>query len=136
MNVKKLFLLLGVALYASTCHAAMPKVFRFKDPLSAEEHAQLGGIYEQQGLLLNAKREYQASVRNDKTKVESWIALGNIAFERHRYTMSQRYFRHALRVAPQNPSAMNNLAMVYLTTDHLKKARTWAERAEKVDGPI
>ncbi|MFZ8787688.1 tetratricopeptide repeat protein, partial [Thermocrinis sp.] len=45
---------------------AVPKIVILKDPLTAEEHINLGYLYEKQGKLDLAEEEYKKAIRKDK----------------------------------------------------------------------
>src|SRR5262249_7320581 len=94
-----------------------------RDPLSAQEHVTLADTYMAQQETSLAVQQYQDAVRKDKHILKAWIALGNIAYADKDWKHAESYFRKALKAAPGDPAASNNLAMVYLAEGkHLDKA--------------
>jgi len=100
------------------------------DPLSAEEHSDLGVAYESAGKLDLAKREYRKALRLKPDFVPARINLGNIEAARERWSAAEREYRRALRVSPDDPDALNNLAWVLYRQDRrLDEAERLARQA-------
>jgi Flp pilus assembly protein TadD len=133
--VRGLRLVLAGALAASGC--ALPKVFRDRDPLNADEHARLGAAYETQGEKPAADEQYRLAIALDPRHEGAWMALGNRAFEERRFAKARRCYLRVLRLEPHHPGASNNLAMVYLAQDtRLDEAEALARDALAADGPL
>ena len=108
-----------------------------RDPLSASEHNDLGVAYESGGETRLAAKEYRRSLHLDEHQARTWINLGNVEGADGRWRQAERSFRRALREAPAEPDAMNNLAVSLLRQDRGRdrdEARTWAERAVSAGG--
>lgn len=105
---------LALAALLSAC-AHAPTLTASRDSLTPEEHLRLGTVYESQGLRAEAAAQYEAAARGAPACVECWISLGNIAFPDGRLKEAETCFRKALKAAPHNPGAANNLAMVIMT---------------------
>ena len=103
------------------------QMVRHKDPLSPEQHVQLGSVYAAQGLKESARREFDAALRQDKRHLAALVARGNFAFVGNNFKEAGEYYRRALKVDPNHPLANNNLGMVYLQR---------GERLEKVEGLV
>ncbi|OGP32995.1 MAG: hypothetical protein A2X88_06180 [Deltaproteobacteria bacterium GWC2_65_14] len=88
----------------------VPRIIVLSDPLSAEEHLDLGVVYERKGELDLAAREYERALRKDKKLVQARINLGNVRMERKEYREAGEEYRKALSLHPGHPGASNNLA--------------------------
>jgi tetratricopeptide (TPR) repeat protein len=88
------------------------KIIVLKDPLTPEEHLNLGVGYEQRVELDNALREYQLA---SKKLPIAYLYLGNVHFQKNEYTKAETYYKKAIRKEPKNADAYNNLAWLYYT---------------------
>lgn len=105
------------------------------DPLSAEEHNDLGVAYESAGKLDLAKREYRRALRLDGDLTVARVNLGNVEAASGRWSVAEKHYRRALRQAPDHPRALNNLAWVLFRQDRkLDEAERLARRALNVAG--
>ncbi len=98
-----LFLLAGCSL---------PRIIISKDPLTPEEHLNLGMVYEKQGELENALKEYDQSAKNLPL---ANLYLGNVYFQKGELGRAEKYYKKTLKAEPNNPDACNNLAWLYYT---------------------
>lgn len=125
---KSLFAILLLALLLSGC--SLPKIIVLHDPLSADEHVRLGGIYDAQGKTELARDQYQAAVRQDAKHGKAWALLGDTAVRLKDYPGSAKAYQKALRLDPQNGDLHNNLAWVYiLQGEDLEEARDLVTKA-------
>lgn len=128
-----LFLLLPAGSLVYACPpiklTELPKVVVFSDPLSADEHAQLGAIYEKEGQYGRAVKEYRAALKQDPKNLAALTGLGNIALAQGQPRLAIRYYQQALKVAPDNVVVLNNLAMACLLAGDPKKALHYADQA-------
>ena len=105
------------------------------DPLSAAEHNDLGVAYENRGESDLARREYRAAIRRDRRLVRAHVNLGNLEASRGRWRAAEERYRGALRLAPDDADALNNLAIALLRRGHeLDEATRCAERAVALGG--
>ena len=100
------------ALLLSGC--SLPKIIVLHDPLSADEHVRLGGIYDAQGKTERARDQYQAAVKQDAKHGKAWALLGDTSIRLKDYPGSARAYKNALKLDPQNGDLHNNLAWVYV----------------------
>ncbi len=127
------FLLMTVLPACST----FPQLVRHSDPLTPEQHLQLGAAYETQGLKENAGQQYASALHGDKKNIPALIAIGNLAFERGELKKAEACYRRVLRLDPNHAGANNNLAMVFLSRGKdLDKAERHAQMALKQEGPL
>jgi Flp pilus assembly protein TadD len=121
---------LALSLFLTAC-APMGRIVRFKDPLTAQEHMQLGLLYERQAQYEAAEREYKSAVRQESENVPALIALGNAQFAQDKLKEAEKSFLRSLKLVPGHPGASNNLAMTYLKTGRkLRDAEALALRAQ------
>lgn len=99
------------------------------DPLSAEEHNDLGVAYEQKGEMDAAIGEYRAALRKRRDFPTAKVNLGNVCFRKKDYAAAEKLYAEVLKSDSSHPDAGNNLAMLYVETGaHLDKALHLAER--------
>jgi tetratricopeptide (TPR) repeat protein len=99
------------ALFFSAC--ALPRIIVLDDPLSPEEHLNLGVTYEKKGEPDNAMKEYKAA---SKKLPLAFVYMGNIFFQKHDYEEAEYCYKKAIKKDPQNADAYNNLAWLYFMT--------------------
>ncbi|MCS7262268.1 MAG: tetratricopeptide repeat protein [Aquificaceae bacterium] len=100
-----------LAVLAVMSSASCVSVVVLKDPLSAQERIDLGYLYEKEGKLELAKKEYAKAIRKDR---RSWLAyynLGNVYARRGDMQKAQELYQRALRIE-RDPDLLNNLAFV------------------------
>jgi tetratricopeptide (TPR) repeat protein len=103
------------------------------DPLTAEEHNDLGVTYEQKGELDAAIREYQAALRKRKDFPTARVNLGNAYFSKKDYPRAEQQYSTVVQADSANTDAANNLAMLYLETGkHLDEALRLADRCVRL----
>ncbi len=107
------------------------------DPLTPEEHVTFGLAYEAKGRPELAAREYDAALQQEHSYLPAMVGLGNLAFERGALEEAEAYYQQALAIAPKDPGANNNLAMLYLTRGaSLEEAEQLARQALEQGGPL
>ncbi len=120
-------LLLAAALLLSSC--TLPKIVILEDNLTAEQHNDLGYVYEQKGIFDLAEKEYLLAVKKRKEWHVPYFNLGNLLFKMGDYKKSEDFFSTALKYAPHNPDVMNNLANALLMQGQHREARQMIEKA-------
>jgi len=114
-HVSLFTLLLILSLISSGCASVYSSYFT-EDPLTAEEHNDLGVIYEREGKYDLAIREYKRAVSADRGLVVPLVNLGNAYFKKGELEEAERYYKKALGKDKQNIEAANNLASLYIET--------------------
>jgi tetratricopeptide (TPR) repeat protein len=99
-------MLLAICLFG----CAFPRIVVLDDPLSPEEHLNLGVAYEQKGELDNALKEYKEA---SKKIPIAYLYIGNVYFLKSEYKEAEFYYKEAIKKNPQNADAYNNLAWLY-----------------------
>ena len=82
-----------------------------------------------------AASEYHKALRLDSHQARVWVNLGNVEAAGGRWRAAEASYRRALRVAPADADAMNNLAVALLRQHRSRdEARALAERAVAAGG--
>ncbi|MDR1676923.1 MAG: hypothetical protein LBS44_00865 [Deltaproteobacteria bacterium] len=97
-----------LVLFFSGC-AWLPKIHVINDALSNEEHLDLGLIYEKDGELDLAEREYKAA----QPLALAYMGLGNVMYQKGEVRKALKYYRLAWQ-REKIPAVANNLAWVLL----------------------
>ncbi|HRR40349.1 MAG TPA: tetratricopeptide repeat protein [Syntrophales bacterium] len=102
-----------------------------EDSLTAEQHNDLGYVYEQKKAYELAEKEYLLAVKKREDWPIPYFNLGNLACKTGNYKKSEDFFRKVLTLDPNNTDAMNNLAVALLMQDRLQEAKLLVEKALK-----
>ncbi len=117
---------LALTLLTVTSSCSFPRFAVLHDPLTPEEHVNLGVSYEKRGELDEALAEYKAAA---KKLPLAHLYLGNIYFQQKKFSRAERSYRKAIRKTHAS-QAYNNLAWLYYTTDaHLDDGERLAAQA-------
>lgn len=117
----------------SCCMAScsLPRIVVLEDPLSAEEHLNLGVTYEMNGELDSALEEYKKA---SKSLPLAYTYIGNIFFKKGELEDAEVYYRRAIKEEPNPSDACNNLAWLYYTEKkNLDEAEKLALKAIQLD---
>jgi tetratricopeptide (TPR) repeat protein len=91
---------------------ALPRIVFLDDPLTPEEHINLGVAYEKSQEFDAAIKEYKLA--SDKLPI-AYLYLGNVCFSKGNTDEAESYYRKALDKEPMNADVYNNLAWLYYT---------------------
>jgi tetratricopeptide (TPR) repeat protein len=120
---------LCVATFLSAC--SLPRLIIIKDPLTPEEHLNLGVTYERRGEFDQAIREYQAAAK--KLPI-AFLYLGNAYFLKNDWDQAEIHFKKAIEKDAKNAAAHNNLAWLYYQRGkNLEQAEALAQKALELD---
>lgn len=115
-----------IILFAFLSSCSLPRIAVLHDPLTPEEHVNLGLSYEKNREFDAALKEYEAA--SSKLPL-AYLYMGNVYFEKKEFGKAEASYRKALNQT-QNPHVLNNLAWLYYTTDrNLQEAEKLAEKA-------
>lgn len=129
LNRKHLLLAACLLLFLSGC--ALPRIIVLEDPLTPEEHLNLGVTYEKKGEFDIAIREYKLA---SKKLPLAYLYLGNVYFQKNGLDKAEKYYRKAINKAPENANAYNNLAwLYYIKRENLDEAESLALKAMELD---
>ena len=128
IKVIQLATALTILSLATSC--SLPKIIVLHDPLSAEEHIKLGGIYDSQGKTGLAREQYRFAVKQEPKNGRAWSLLGDIAYREKDYPEAEKAYGKALDLDPKSGDLHNNLAWVYVQQDkRLGKAQELVQAA-------
>jgi len=130
--MKRLSLIAAVLLLYA---CALPRIIILEDPLSAEEHLNLGVAYERSGELEYAVREYRLALKKESS-ARAHLYLGNALFLDRQYGEAETNYRKAIKKAKgtEAADAYNNLAWLLFTRKReLKKAEGYCLKALALD---
>ena len=123
-SFKIIFYLIAFSLLTS---CSLPRIIILEDPLTPEEHINLGVAYEKKGELDNALKEYKEA---SKKLPSAYLYMGNIYFQKNELAEVEYYYKKAIKKAPENADAYNNLAWLYYTKkENLDEAEALALKA-------
>ncbi len=110
---------------------AFPRIIVLEDPLTPEEHLNLGVAYEEKAEFEHAIKEYKLAAK--KLPI-GYLYLGNAYFQKNDLDAAERYYRKAIKKASDNADAYNNLAWLYYTKDeNLDEAEALALKAMELN---
>lgn len=115
--------------------ASLPRIIILKDPLKAQEHADLASIYEEKGEYDLAIREGEEALKNDSKNLKALIALGNSHLQKGKYDKAESYYKKGLKVDSGNTAILNNIAWLYLSTDRLEEAERFSKESISGNSP-
>jgi tetratricopeptide (TPR) repeat protein len=120
--------IIAALFFISSC--SLPRIIILEDPLTPEEHINLGVTYERQGELTAALREYEAGAK--KLPV-AYLYMGNVYFQKEEFEKAESSYKRAIRKSA-DPRAYNNLAWLYCTKGkNLEEAEKLARKAIELD---
>jgi len=129
--ITKLLLIFLFSLTILSSGCSFPKIIILKDPLTPEEHLNLGVAYERRGEFDQAIREYQAAAK--KLPI-AFLYLGNTYFLENDWDQAEIYFKKAIEKDAENAAAHNNLAWLYYQKgNNLDQAEALAQKALELD---
>lgn len=122
-------LLIAICLVISGC--SMPQIAVLHDPLTAEEHLQLGLSYEKKGLIDEAIKHYQDASKSD---ARGFLFLGNLYLNQAKYDEAEEYYKKAIKKDSKLADAYNNLAWLYnIKGERLQEAQELVKKAIEIE---
>jgi tetratricopeptide (TPR) repeat protein len=123
-SFKIVFFLIAFSLLTS---CSLPRIIILDDPLSPEEHINLGVVYEKKGEIDNALKEYKLA---SKKLPLAYLYMWNIYFQKNDFDEAESAYRKAIKKDSQNADAHNNLAwLYYMKKENLGEAESLALKA-------
>jgi tetratricopeptide (TPR) repeat protein len=123
---KPAYLIFVISFIISGCGYLPINILLMKDPLTAEEHNDLGVAYESEGKYELAIREYKTALKKNNELIVPLVNIGNVFLKQENYSEAEKYYQRALNTDPYNLEAANNLASLYLIVgkEYQKALRT------------
>ncbi len=112
LSLDKYLLVIFTSLILYGC-GHIPRLVILHDPLSVDEHIELGWIYEKEGRFYEAEKEYQKALKKDSKRWQIYLNIGNIEFKSGRFSKAEYYYRKGLSFYSA-PSLLNNLALTLI----------------------
>jgi tetratricopeptide (TPR) repeat protein len=125
--------LLIVLLSTLLAGCSLPRIIVLNDPLTAEQHNDLGVAYQQRQDFDLALRAFSRAADLDKSWAQPLVNSGNVHAALDDWRQAEGSYRQALRRQKDDAGAMNNLAWVLLRQDELDDALHWAQQAALLD---
>lgn len=127
LNKALILLILVVSLWS----CGLPKFIVLHDPLTPEEHINLGMTYERDKEFEQALKEYSVA---SKDLPIAYLYMGNLFFQQKDYENAEKNYKKAMK-STNDARAYNNLAWLYYTIDkNLDEALELAKKAVELSG--
>ncbi len=103
---------------------SLPRIIVLHDPLTANEHDDLGRSYEAEGKDSLAQEQYREALKKDSKHLPTLLLLGDLSYRMKNYDDAAWAYSKALALDSRNADVRNNLAWVYIQTGkNLDKAK-------------
>jgi Flp pilus assembly protein TadD len=126
-------ILLCIFMLASCAMPKIPKIIVIDDPLTAEQHNDLGVAYEQKGDFDLAGKEFEKAIKLNKDWVIPYLNLGHLYYRQDKLDQAEATLRQGLRIKGDHPDLLNNLAWVLMEKGQLKEAKTLIDKAIAIE---
>jgi len=126
-KINRLMLIAAAAFFMLLTACSLPRIIIFEDPLSPQEHLNLGVAYENKGEYDLAIKEYEAAAKNLPL---GYLYLGNAYTRKQDYEQAEKNYKRAIDRDDTIAEAYNNLAWLYYSRkQNLDYAEELAARA-------
>ncbi len=123
--------LILVILIVPLWFCSLPRFIVLHDPLTPEEHINLGMVYEKSKEFDQALKEYSVA---SKDLPIAYLYMGNLFFQQKDYENAEKNYKKAIK-STNDARAYNNLAWLYYTIDkNLDEALELAKKAVELSG--
>lgn len=121
------FHILIILFFMISTSCSLPRFIIVKDPLTPEEHINLGVAYERKGEFDNALLEYKKAAK--KLSV-AYFYMGNIYFQKKDFDKAEKSYKKSIKKNPQHADSYNNLAWLYYSTQrYIEEAEELVKKA-------
>lgn len=112
---------------------SLPKIVILDDPLSPEQHNDLGVAYLKSGNLELAEKEFLKALKHKQWAIPCFN-LGNLFYLKKDFDSSERYFKKAIKLDENYAEALNNLAFLFFERGvKLEEALKLVEKAINIE---
>jgi Tfp pilus assembly protein PilF len=111
----------------------IPQIIVVDDPLTAEQHNDLGVAYEEKGDYPLAEKEYEKAIKKNREWVIPYLNLGHLYYRQDKLDQAEKALREGLRVKGDHPDLLNNLAWILMEKGQLKEAKTLIDKAISIE---
>ena len=129
-HMGKFILFLAVLILAG---CAMPKIVILDDPLTAQQHNDLGVAYEEKGDFGLAEKEYEKALKKNREWVIPYLNLGHLYYRQDKLDKAENILREGLRAKGDHPDLLNNLAWVLMEKGRLEHAQYLIDKAISIE---
>lgn len=125
-------IIISFIIFISISSCSIPKIIVYDDPLTAEEHNDLGVVYEKKNMYDLAEKEYKKAISKNKNWYLPYFNLGNLYYKKGDLDKAIEFYKKALE-KENRPEILNNLAYVLYEKGEYKEALNYIELALKLD---
>ena len=130
---KKILPLILIFLLVACAMPKIPKIIVIDDPLTAQQHNDLGVAYEEKGDFDLAGKEYEKAIKKNREWVIPYLNLGHLYYRQDKLDQAERALREGLRVKGDHPELLNNLAWVLMEKGQLEQAKALIDKAIAIE---
>jgi len=131
ISLFKQFILALMIFVVAGC--SMPKIVVIDDPLTAQQHNDLGVAYEEKGDFALAGKEYEKAIKKNRDWVIPYLNLGHLYYRQDKLDQAERALREGLRVKGDHPDLLNNLAWVLMEKGQYEQATALIDKAIAIE---
>ena len=125
--------ILPVLLMLLVAGCALPKIVILEDPLTAQQHNDLGVAYEEKGDFALAEKEYEKALKKNREWVIPYLNLGHLYYRQDQLDRAENILREGLRAKGDHPDLLNNLAWVLMEKGRLEHAQYLIDKAIAIE---
>ncbi len=125
--------ILPVLLMLLVAGCALPKIVILDDPLTAQQHNDLGVAYEEKGDFALAEKEYEKALKKNRDWVIPYLNLGHLYYRQEQLDRAEHILREGLRTRGDHPDLLNNLAWVLMEKGRLEHAQYLVDKAIAIE---
>ena len=129
-QMNKIFFLTLILILAG---CAMPRIVILDDPLTAQQHNDLGVAYEEKGDFGLAEKEYEKALKKNREWVIPYLNLGHLYYRQDKLDRAEHILREGLRARGDHPDLLNNLAWVLMEKGRLEHAQSLVDKAIAIE---
>jgi Tfp pilus assembly protein PilF len=130
---KKILSFILIILIAGCAAPKIPKIIVIDDPLTAEQHNDLGVAYEQKGDFDLAGKEFEKAIKKNKDWVIPYLNLAHLYYRQDMLDEAESTLREGLRIKGDHPDLLNNLAWVLMEKGQFKDAMALIDKAIAIE---